>query len=234
MTLHRVAVGQRSQGDGEEQAPVPTSQSQESAKVPLQSSTKPKNTTRKTSKEVLCNIGAVNKVLLENTELESTLALGKECTPNKQSSDNLLPEVVDIACKLTKVSIMSSPDTHLLNAPPKDLHTKKIIPITPKTQNSSSFQYSRERTSNVYTQRRKDPKFVPYEPYKGCVKPILTKKIRKSSKQCLAENPTLETIEQETNNEACEGKQAQNSDGDADQRNAEKVSIYSSCLPHDD
>lgn len=225
VTLHRAAAGQRSQGDGEEQAPVPSPQSQESAKI-LQSSAKPKDTNRKTSKEILCNDGVVNKILLENTELASTVKLGKEYNPDvKQPSNKLLPEVVDIAHKLTKVSIMSSPDTYLLNTPPKDLHTKKIIPLAPKAQNSSSLHCAKEGTSSVYSKRRKDPKFVPYEPYKGCVKPILTKKRKKSNKQCLAGNCTTEAIGQKKPSETCEGKQAQNGNSDANQRNAEKLSI---------
>ncbi|XP_042217616.1 golgin-45-like isoform X2 [Homarus americanus] len=222
VTLHRVAAGQRSQGDGEEQTPVPSSQTQESTKTLLPSSVKPQNPSRKTSREVIDTDGDIHK-----NKLENTAQLGKESTTHnvKQTSNKLLPEIADIAHKLTKVSIMSSPDSYLLNAPPKDLHTKKIIRLTPKTKNSSLFLSAREKTSSVslYSQKRKDPKFVPYEPYKGCVRPILKKKSKIGSKQRNDETEKTETIEEDTSNKTCEDKQT--AGAVSDHKNAEKLSI---------
>nr|XP_045584111.1 uncharacterized protein LOC123746564 isoform X1 [Procambarus clarkii] len=215
VTLHRVAAGQRSRGDGEEQEPASSPQLQESGKA----CTKSKNGYKKINKDIH-NVEAVHKLKLDNTELESPVIARKDRVHTiKQTSENYLPEVADIAQKLTKVSIMSCPDTNLLNLPPKDLYTKKIIPVIPRTQNMSSFLCTRERNSYVYSKKRKEPKFVPYEPYKGCVKPILNKKNKKGSKQGRSVTPIPEATEPEV----CEDKLPSNTN--AEDKSAERLSI---------
>lgn len=222
VTLHRVAAGQRSQGDGEEQALISSPQLQESGKILLQSSTKSKITHKKTIKEIIHNVEAVHK-LKEDVELENSVmlpVLGKETSHNIKRTNKYLPEVADIALKLTKVSIMSAPDTYLLNTPPKNLNKERIIPLIPRSQSTGSLSCTRERASNIYSKKRKDPKFVPYEPYKGCVKPILSKKNKMRNKESISET---EVSEQEANNTCVEKTSAVSADND--DKNAEKMSI---------
>ncbi|KAK3895889.1 hypothetical protein Pcinc_000497 [Petrolisthes cinctipes] len=124
-----------------------------------------------------------------------------------------LPKVLDIAYKLTKVSVTTTPDSNLLNVPPKDLSSKNIIPLYPY-KNRSSFSDKKFSTSRP---KRKEPKFVPYEPYKACVKPIIITKNKKIQK-CPKEKK-----KGKTDRLIRECKEMDN-DGD-NMKNAEKVSI---------
>lgn len=146
--------------------------------------------------------------------------------------ENNLPEIMEIASKLTKVSIMSSPDSQLLNTAPKDLNMKKMILLHPKSVPSSLTHTGSSRSRLPAAGRsngKKDPRFVPYEPYKGCVKPILVRKKKKRSRSSPGRRRSSERAtegkgegkggEQEAN----EGSQVM--DEDAELKNAEKLSI---------
>ncbi|XP_068224830.1 golgin-45 [Palaemon carinicauda] len=180
LTLHRVAVGQRSQGDGEEQASPSTSSLQETS-----------------SKHVreLCALEEVTPEIrnlqekFENTSLEENTIVVKDGLKSDKSlyekpcKDNKLPKIQDIAQKLTKVSIMSSPDSHLLNTPPKDVNVKISYRLHPQLlTKSSTTPDKKDGSPNFQNHKRKEPRFIPYEPYKGCVKPIDCRKGKNKSK----------------------------------------------------
>ncbi|KAK7086768.1 Blzf1p [Halocaridina rubra] len=161
VTLHRVAVGQRSQGDGEEQAgPIPP-----------------------VIQDVADIDGKHYKPELIAKDLLGSFPEKFESSDGpllkKESSNKSLPNIDDIAQKLTKVSIMSSPDSHLLNTPPLDIVTKTTYRLHPKHMTKSPIQATWNTSLNLQSQKRKEPRFIPYEPYKGCVRPIANKKGKK-------------------------------------------------------
>ena len=126
---------------------------------------------------------------LKDVKIPSNLSLDGD----KPTKDTHLPKIEDIAQKLTKVSIMSSPDSHLLNTPPKDISTKISCRLHPQILTKGVTHISRERTMDLHSQKRKEPRFIPYEPYKGCVKPIDCKKSKKSKI-----GVTADVVKQET------------------------------------
>ncbi|KAB7494756.1 hypothetical protein Anas_07714, partial [Armadillidium nasatum] len=126
------------------------------------------------------------KVKLENklktcskTELTKALQVNVE-----------LPSISNIAQKLDKVSLLSVPDPLILSAPPSDIDCKPKILLRPVEG------YLPERKPSSFNKRR-EPKFVPYEPYKGCVKPIVGKKF--SSKGCVAVETRSHLISKDEN-----------------------------------
>lgn len=186
VTLHRVAAGKRSQGDGQEQVEAPSSLVCETGNSVSGETAKQKPTLHTVEEKAKTE----GKPLDRKTKSEPKLSLGGKKEgggPRRLVSEKYLPEVADIAHKLTKVSVMSTPDTHLLNTPPKDMQTKRMIPVLPSSPSggvaAALCAAAREGSTSLYTQKRKEPKFVPYEPYKGCVKPIFTKKKTKVVQQ---------------------------------------------------
>ncbi|RXG71218.1 Golgin-45 [Armadillidium vulgare] len=126
------------------------------------------------------------KVKLENklkncskTELTKALQVNVE-----------LPSISNIAQKLDKVSLLSVPDPLILSAPPSDIDCKPKILLRPVEG------YLPERKPSSFNKRR-EPKFVPYEPYKGCVKPIVGKKF--NSKGCVAAETRSHLISKDEN-----------------------------------
>lgn len=153
VTLHRVASGQRSQGDGEEQTPPHLQASPETTKTLMQASPKlPKGL-----KEVQHKKKKINKEEKDEDKdtkmdtLSPTIqSEGGHLEDNTTMQSNL-PEIIEIASKLTKVSIMSSPDSKLLNTAPKDLDTKKKNPSHSKGclfQSYSQWQQQHQDTSS--------------------------------------------------------------------------------------
>lgn len=215
VTLHRVTSVQRSQGDGEEQAPPPS----------ISTTITSTNNVMKTANHLSQNLtpiqtksswistadGAESAVSVQEvTREDSPFPEGRaEYKDNKEASSNILPKVVDIAHKLTKVSVTATPDSSLLNVPPKDLSKKNIIPLHPKNVSSVNKKFPSSR------HKRNEPKFVPYEPYKACVKPIVSKKSIKSEK-CQKEKKKEDTVR------LLPGHQEKDKDENS-QKNAEKV-----------
>lgn len=110
---------------------------------------------------------------------ENKLKSSPKTELNKALQVNVeLPSISNIAQKLDKVSLLSVPDPLILSAPPADIDSKPKILLRPVEG------YLPERKPSSLN-RRKEPKFVPYEPYKGCVKPIVGKKFN-SKGNCLA------------------------------------------------
>ncbi|KAG0693514.1 Golgin-45 [Chionoecetes opilio] len=231
VTLHRAAAGQRSQGDGEEQTPAPSHASPETTKVLMQASPKPP----KALKEVRHEKEKVK--VEERDEDKGTKPVpvppriqdqGHSYGNNKSVQDNL-PEIMEIASKLTKVSIMSTPDSQLLNAAPKDLNTKKKILLHPKLVTpvaAGRGGSSRTAAAGARLKGKRDPRFVPYEPYKGCVKPIQPKKKKKKRIHCKRRSGDKAEVEGEGGTATLEGDEGSPAlSQDAERRNAEKLSI---------
>lgn len=222
MTLHRVTSGQRSQGDGEEQARPP------SISTTITSTNNVMNTANHLSQNlstiqtksnwISTADGAESVVSLQEVAREdSPFPEGRvEYVDNKEASSNILPKVADIAHKLTKVSVTATPDSSLLNVPPKDLSEKNIIPLYPKNVTSFDKKFPSSR------HKRNEPKFVPYEPYKACVKPIISKKSIKLEK-CQKEKQKEET------GRLLPEQQEEDKD-ENNQKNAEKVSTVQYCI----
>lgn len=232
VTLHRVASGQRSQGDGEEQTPPHLQASPETTKTLMQASPKlPKGL-----KEVQHKKKKINKEEKDEDKdtkmdtLSPTIqSEGGHLEDNTTMQSNL-PEIIEIASKLTKVSIMSSPDSKLLNTAPKDLDTKKKIHLIPKAASSkatvSGSSSTRTPAVGARSRGKRDPRFVPYEPYKGCVKPIQLKKKKKKLGRCKDRRSTGMEVKREGEKGlvgTVEGSQTVNKE--AERRNAEKLSI---------
>ena len=233
MTLHRVASGQRSQGDGEEQAPPNTLTSPETVKILMQTPTNP----QKGLREVRHDKDNMKDDEEEGKEEDNSIThldtlpptlqdqggggRGGSVRDNKPVQTNL-PEIMEIATKLTKVSIMASPDSHLLNAAPKDLHTKRKIYLIPKAVvGSSSGGSIRTPAAGGRSKGKRDPRFVPYEPYKGCVKPIQQRKKKKKKKVSRMEVEGEGDKGPVDAGEGCLGLGE-----DAERRNAEKVIFF--------
>ena len=107
-----------------------------------------------------------------------------------------------IAQKLDKVCVLTLPDAHLINEP-KTLDPKIKIQLFPSNKNKFSYMrsLSSTRNSNSY-KKRKDPKFIPYEPYKGCVKPIFKKNNKKPcSKNKMTKNKCESSKPSKENND---------------------------------
>ncbi|XP_064081646.1 golgin-45-like isoform X1 [Macrobrachium nipponense] len=179
LTLHRVAVGQRSQGDGEEQAAPSTPSLQETTSTHVRELCASEKTTPEISSpsEKCENVSLNENAIVSKTRLSSDKSAGE-----KPQKDKTLPSIQDIAQKLTKVSIMSSPDCHLLNTPPKDVNAKISYRLHPQLLTKSSAPIHKDGSPNFHNQKRKEPRFIPYEPYKGCVKPIDCKKTKSKAK----------------------------------------------------
>ncbi|KAK4320314.1 hypothetical protein Pmani_008820 [Petrolisthes manimaculis] len=248
VTLHRVTTMtvQRSQGDGEEQTtppplpppppplplPLPPSvtatttgadlpdgaESVSTVKeIPRQALTLPKEDTP-LPKEVTPLPKEVSPLPKEDTPLpKEVTALPKEVTPLPKEVSPL-PKVLDIAYKLTKVSVTTKPDSDLLNVPPKNfLCGQNIIPLYPYKKKERSGSGG-DKVFATARPKRREPKFVPYEPYKACVKPILMTTRSKKIQKCPKEKK-----KEITDKPIGECKEMDN-DGDS-MKNAEKVSV---------
>ncbi|XP_045137406.1 uncharacterized abhydrolase domain-containing protein DDB_G0269086-like isoform X2 [Portunus trituberculatus] len=227
VTLHRVGSGLRSQGDGEEQASPNTQASSETTKSLVQASPKPLKGSREARREKEKMKEEKEKEEDKCTKLDHLPSMiqdeGGSMRANKPVQNNL-PEIIEIASKLTKVSIMSSPDSQLLNAAPKDLDAKKKILLIPKA--TSSLGSTRTPAAGARSRGKRDPRFVPFEPYKGCVKPIQLRKKKKKKIGCKRKGSERMEVEGEGEKgpmKAGAGSQAVMKD--AELKNAEKLSI---------
>lgn len=232
VTLHRVTSGQRSQGDGEEQAPPNPQASTETPKVFMQASPNPAKGSKVQWKDETAQ-KEDRKEREQHAPVQTAVQDQVSSVGDSEPIKNNLPEIMEIATKLTKVSIMSSPDSQLLNAAPKDLDMKKKIILLPKTvppKTSNITTTSSSRTPAAGRSKgKRDPRFVPYEPYKGCVKPILLRKKKKRSRSSPGRRSS-ERMEAKGEGKcgtqrASEGSQM---DKDAELKNAEKVI---NCIP---
>lgn len=224
VTLHRVGSGLRSQGDGEEQAPPNTQASPETTKPLMQASPKPPKGSREARREKEHLRDDKEKHEDKCTKLDPLPPMAQDEGSNKPVQTNL-PEIIEIASKLTKVSIMSSPDSQLLNAAPKDLDAKKKIMLIPKAATSGISGSTRTPAAGARSRGKRDPRFVPFEPYKGCVKPIQLRKKKKrvGDKRKGSERMEVEGEGVKGSVEARPGSQAVIKD--AELKNAEKLSI---------
>ncbi|XP_076061760.1 uncharacterized protein LOC143037434 isoform X2 [Oratosquilla oratoria] len=182
VTLQRCAAVQRSAGDGEEQAPVSVLQDAILLRVPQNAATK-KTKTKVTKMDYVNE--RKNSTKSSDRESDKDSVTKKCASPpslpelkgvKKSSSVPSLPEVKMVANKLTKVPLFTSPDMALLNVPPKDLSSKKIIPLTAKKQIITSPIDNKTVSLQTSVSSNEEPKFIPYEPYRGCVKPIFKRK----------------------------------------------------------
>lgn len=214
--------GQRSQGDGEEQAPPPsTSTTITSTNNIINTgnhlSQNPTSIQTKSSwisaADGAESVASLQEVAREDSPFPERRA---EYEDKKEESSNILPKVVDIAHKLTKVSVTATPDSSILNVPPKDFIKKNIILLHPKNVTSFDKKFPSSR------HKRNEPKFVPYEPYKACVKPIISKKSIKLEK-CQKEKPKEETGR-------LLPEQQEEDKNEDNQKNAEKVSTVHYCI----
>lgn len=230
VTLHRVGSGLRSQGDGEEQAPPNTQASPETTKSLMQASPKSPKGSREARQEK-------EKMKEEKEKKDKCTKLdplppmiqdeGGSMASNKPVQNNL-PEIIEIASKLTKVSIMSSPDSQLLNAAPKDLDAKKKILLIPKATTRLGISGGSTRTpaAGARSRGKRDPRFVPFEPYKGCVKPIQLRKKKKKKGGCKRKSSERMEVEGVLEKGPVEvGAGSQVVIKDAELKNAEKLGI---------
>lgn len=230
VTLHRVTAGQRSQGDGEEQASPNAQACVETPKDSMQASPKPPEGSKVQWEDETTK--GDRKEREAHSPIQTIVQDKAANTGDNEQIGSNLPEIMEIASKLTKVSIMSSPDSQLLNAAPKDLDTKKKILLHPKAASSSVSQITSSSSSRMpavgRSKGKRDPRFVPYEPYKGCVKPILLRKKKKRSRSSPRRSRSSERTEakgggKRGSQDAGEGSQV--ADKDAELKNAEKVII---------
>lgn len=76
-----------------------------------------------------------------------------------------LPTISNVAQKLNKVSLFTVPD--ILSSPPEDFSNKTKILLHPNEK------FIKKKKAFSLAGKDKEPKFVPYEPYKGCIKPLM-------------------------------------------------------------
>merc|ERR1739838_295045 len=135
-----MAAPQRSQGDGEEQAaPTPGSVGPDDTSNTTLRQTKYSSIHQKddTPKSIQDNDCKNNDERTKSESEEFSFETTPKSTERKSSSHSeknkchKVPKVAEIASKLSRASIMSTPDDVFLNTPP-NLDSKRMFQITPK------------------------------------------------------------------------------------------------------
>ena len=146
-------------------------------------------------------------ILNEGAKIDESFSIDNKVSNELRLPVNI-PEIEKIAQRLNKISLLSPPDPKVLNVFPESIETSVKVQLHPiKSKNVNGIKNSQVTSLNKNCRRsRKDPKFVPYEPYKGCVKPIFKENNLKSndkSKSCVIINDkskdTSEIIEDDSN-----------------------------------
>ena len=89
----------------------------------------------------------------------------KEC---ERANSPVMERVKTLVKKLTKEAVIAPLDSELLNTPPKEIENKAKIAITPRPTGVPVTRHSSVKYTQLSRKVYKEPKFVPYEPYKGC------------------------------------------------------------------
>lgn len=87
---------------------------------------------------------------------------------NSFTSSLVMDRVNDLVKTLSKEAVISPLDSDLLNSPPEAMLNKAKISITPKPEGVPVTKHSSVKYTKLTRKLYKEPKFVPYEPYKGC------------------------------------------------------------------
>ncbi|CAL4214265.1 unnamed protein product, partial [Meganyctiphanes norvegica] len=233
LTLQRIAVPQRSQGDGEEQEAPPPTMGPDATGISTPTQTKDLSTQQKVTPKSIKKV--YSEKYYERTKSESEdvssektpKAADKKSSHSEKSKSHKVPEVHEIASKLSRASIMSTPDDVFLNTP-SNIGSKKMFQITPKAllntpqaHKTPSHSSWTSKSDTISTHKEKEPKFVPYEPYKGCVKPIYK---NKKTKKRIGKNDSFTSLKEKVISETKEEKDASNENNSLSVEKVEKKS----------
>jgi len=151
----------------------------------------------KPSKEKVSSLNVINevqtfsssKMVIGNDVIQSTL----NSSPNIKSklieihspsneSTPIMTRVNQLAGRLSKASVMSPLNDDLLNSPPSSLQNKSLISITTQPPGVPTSKHASVKYQQISRKLYKEPRFIPFEPFKGCVDPMFSKARKKSSK----------------------------------------------------
>ena len=104
----------------------------------------------------------------------------------KTTKSPCMNKVKQLAERLPKEAVMQPLNYSLLNTPPPSIESKDKIRVTPKPPGVPTSKHASVKYIQLTRKTFKEPRFIPFEPFKGSTAPLFTKTRKKSIRKDVA------------------------------------------------